>query len=823
MREFFKDKRGSSLVMVLVTMTFMMILGVTVITMTITNIRLKAAQKESQANFYDTDEVLDQMSAGLQNQSSKVSADAYSEALSVYNTVLNGGSSSTLQDTYNNKYLIGMVAYLSGSDEVTVTSALSGGTTEFTYKFSILESFVEESHKDYYLDYKNNNSGTGKLIVDGDTILLKDVSVKHADKRDFETTIKTDIRISVPTAETDAHSEYLDYAFIADDQIQVGSNMSATVAGNIYAGTVNRLTDVTDTGTTGVLLNAGSVLNLSASQLITRGDIRTRGTSTLNVDPLDSTDNYIWAENILTQKGTNSNNITLNATGGINVADDLEVNGSNDVVTLKGNYFGYNYNSDYSAANVTTVAKNASYSSAISINGKSDSLIFTDLNKLMLAGRTYITKKGNDDVENALISTANPDIQLGESLTVKSSQIAYYVPYGPAEGSVSTPLPSATAVVTGYVRESADYTDALDYAKSSGTTLYGSGTAFEGTGKYAGKYYFQKNSLYYEFDYKNYDDNYSGLSSFGKSVLDFIDLDEPLLMYTRHDVNVKTDEVTYFYLNVKTDSSDFYSYYVSGTQKSTIKNVNESYLSNDGILCNGGTVMTASGNILYRSTSGGNLNIKLSNADATVANSSLASYAKTLSKEYMSRQMSLIADYSVSAQASVYRLSNDATGHFTKSGKSDDSNLFDVLVDRAAMVSEGNNSGTMNVTLDDGSSEKCLFVVQNGDYTWDDSENSKFGTNTGIILATGNVSIQKDFNGLIIAGGDITVDATGVKINAASEDVDALFAADQALASPNFYNLFTKYFRKSVDATISASSSKSKEGSDVNYENWTKN
>ena len=54
MNKFRKDERGSSLVMTIIAATFISLLAVAVISMTVTNIKLKQAQKKSQTNFYNT-------------------------------------------------------------------------------------------------------------------------------------------------------------------------------------------------------------------------------------------------------------------------------------------------------------------------------------------------------------------------------------------------------------------------------------------------------------------------------------------------------------------------------------------------------------------------------------------------------------------------------------------------------------------------------------------------------------------------------------------------------------------------------------------------
>lgn len=69
MNKFRKDERGSSLVMTIIAATFISLLAVAVISMTVTNIKLKQAQKKSQTNFYNADSIVDAIKAGVENVS----------------------------------------------------------------------------------------------------------------------------------------------------------------------------------------------------------------------------------------------------------------------------------------------------------------------------------------------------------------------------------------------------------------------------------------------------------------------------------------------------------------------------------------------------------------------------------------------------------------------------------------------------------------------------------------------------------------------------------------------------------------------------------
>lgn len=95
----------------------------------------------------------------------------------------------------------------------------------------------------------------------------------------------------------------------------------------------------------------------------------------MRINGLNGLDAHVWVENIQTKAsstGTAGNVLRINAE--TNVSDDLEIWGNNDNVTFKNSYCGYNYNKDYSAANIGKTSDNAQFSSAMVINGKNVTL-----------------------------------------------------------------------------------------------------------------------------------------------------------------------------------------------------------------------------------------------------------------------------------------------------------------------------------------------------------------------------------------------------------------------------------------------------------------
>lgn len=405
-----------------------------------------------------------------------------------------------------------------------------------------------------------------------------------------------------------------------------------------------------------------------------------------------------------------------------------------------------------------------------------------NLDRLVLAGRTFISKNSNsENYAGTSQPVKNKDIMTGESLTVKGSQLAYLV--GEDFWDENNSFPVGLDVINKAI------------------------------------YFKYKNDVgdkEYVFRYGEYMDSI-GLSDV--NLLDYIDVNNPLVYYYRNDTAVSPKPVTYFYLNFKSNekSSEFYKVFMEkSSKKNDINFIEKRFMSDTvGIKIKDDAIMMRSGNILYRDGSNTDIKLKITN-ESVSADSGLAIYAKTRSKEYMSRQLSLIDDYDAALQSPMWRLASDPSSTFSKKGESDKTNLFDVLVQRSKLPSFGEERGNI---------EGGLIAVASGDFIWDAGEKNRAeygGCDKGIIIAKGDVTLMRDFKGLIIAGGDIKFGAAGIKAESDTELVTKMFAKDKDSASPLFYDRFTKYFKKIVDSTISSDTSK-KNKENVQYENWVRN
>ena len=113
----------------------------------------------------------------------------------------------------------------------------------------------------------------------------------------------------------------------------------------------------------------------------------------------------LWVQNIrLKSQGMDSES-TLQSKLDLNenayVANDLDIEANNSIVTLSGKYYGYSYNEQNTK---TTSTARSDYSSAILVNGLNTTLKAKNLDKQNLAGRwkrcTGYTQSGDSRRKN---------------------------------------------------------------------------------------------------------------------------------------------------------------------------------------------------------------------------------------------------------------------------------------------------------------------------------------------------------------------------------------------------------------------------------------
>lgn len=297
------------------------------------------------------------------------------------------------------------------------------------------DGFYQVNKLILYLDKTRYDVATGTgaeiLTTDGEAVLvstepdrltLKDVYVQYTDQRGYVSRVKTDIVIGFPDIKFVSNKMVPDienYCLIANVRLVTESSTVTEITGSVYGG-YEGIFSVDHSQLTFKGTNAGKVNIVANSVNVENSSLRADGF-------VADKGSELWTGGI----NVTSANISLKDT--TYVADDLTVEGRDSNILIAGGYFGYG----------RTNGK-AEGSSSILINGANTSLDMSEVQNLFLLGHAYVGARhydpnltgDSDYVEDADSITTNPtdpfprneDFMLGQSVAVKSDQLMYMVP-----------------------------------------------------------------------------------------------------------------------------------------------------------------------------------------------------------------------------------------------------------------------------------------------------------------------------------------------------------------------------------------------------------
>ncbi len=398
-----KDNRGSSLAIVIVTVAFLSVLVTIILSTSALNIQMKAVHKRSVDNFYDAEQAFDEIRTGLQQDVSDAASKAYVSVMEQYSdTNYQNMQRKNMFQTEYRKYL---------------KERLKNGADENKYNVDKIYQYISIDNR---YDAATNTGAKftapdPKMLVTANGIILKGMQILYRNADNYVSEIHTDIVLGYPDMNFNQGidvPDLLHYSLIGDlGVIADNQNHAVTIDGNVYAGS-NPAADATNGISTGFTVENTGVVSFGAKRtLITAENINVKDNATLKTGNKMT----IWTNSINTDTRS-----TVQLAGTMYVADDTNITGSGDV-SFSGEYYGYgNPKTAAMADSLTEEAVNQNipgYSSAIIISGSKDdgkaSLHMLGLTKLMLAGNAYI---------------GSGDVMMGESMAVKSNQIAYLAP-----------------------------------------------------------------------------------------------------------------------------------------------------------------------------------------------------------------------------------------------------------------------------------------------------------------------------------------------------------------------------------------------------------
>lgn len=437
-RQLYKDNRGSTLVVAVVAMLLLCVLATIILYTTYINYTIKTTELHSTDNFYTAEAVMEEIKAGLELEVSNAYMNAYLYVMQNYSS--GDGEGEVLRTTnFQTRYM----NYLKDKfdpdrdEQIEPEQLFDYLSEEYTLTAGEAVFHADGSKAKLELVPEDGKS----LVAYTDGVWIKGLRLTYTDKNGYVAVITTDIALRIPNMTFEEQNNLpgvLSYSLIADKKLYLGTSDTLldghyvpvggtyTVRGSVYGGADGIA--VSNSQARFEAAEAGG-----AYLVVTGGDIEIQGTQnpdgSFDAGFATSGGASLWADGIVLDSGA------LELSGESYVQDDLTVNGKNSSVMLSGQYYGFGYQS------VSTTARGPKNSSSILINGAGVTLDLSALTELGLAGQAYIgtTDADGDGVEDdprelvaedgtVYDTSGNQTVRMGESLSVRSNQLAYLVP-----------------------------------------------------------------------------------------------------------------------------------------------------------------------------------------------------------------------------------------------------------------------------------------------------------------------------------------------------------------------------------------------------------
>lgn len=829
------NDRGSAIVVVIIAMAFIGILASVLMYMSLLNYQMKVNNLKAKDNFYSAETVLDQIRLGMQDEVSDSLKEAYQKVLINYDTTTSAEKRTKLRyyylTTLQSRFALAadnttfdpakLFSYLTSDVadrtvmEIIYTDASSN---EITYQIKKEAGTVQGGKKGEtdaanwktlidasgnlvtvpgYADASGRPRGNFNLYTDG--LGFSRLKIIYTDDAGYVSIIETDLRVKTPEIDfTQSVSlpSLGNISLIAGDTLQampktanfnsinyisgtfyaknlvVGSENDSTGSNvKLYLGAVpGAATEDSDSRMVvqeSLVLGEGTELEATSTGELWAGSIRMQGSA--NGDEcsmnLPATDTYVSGDLVFTGKANKFSAGSLDATDG----------------TYRGRYVGFGTGEKIDGDNIED--------SSIVVNGTDTQIDLSKLKSLTLAGDSYIAVSAAEEqqkTENIPSSEwtnseeDSKDILMGQSIAVKSDQLAYLVP--------------------------ARCIGIDDSGKSVLTTVSNPITLEQYNSRIKGKTNVAPVGL-----------NIACSELGGNTLADYGLEAADIQRYFRR-VNSKITLV-YFYVAFDRNTTKgrenasryFRDYY--NANKSTMDAYASIYTDKVQIRdqADGAYILHLAGNVVSTKTDGSR-ELTGSTLGADRTNSGYQQDLTEYRKKYQALCHKLLDDYEELDAAEQ------------------NADIFSNLVERSVVTSfyglvQGDSSIPNKAeakyfdggTTEDGTTVKA--VVTNRDYVYTGTGEDKFH---GMIIATGNVTVEKDFQGTIMAGGNIYL-RDNVQVQPDNEAVLQTMALSKTVGTTEFY--VTDFLRGGegyLDGSGKSYNSEIDLGDLITYENWQK-
>lgn len=791
------NNQGSTFVLSLLVITLLTTLALALANASISNMIMKSMDRSAKKNFYTAESLLDEVRAGIGRDGVDCLAASYEKVLT--NIVDNSTGTVVVKDNDSaNKEL--KEAFMEN-----VLKQITGDQASFSsYKqieITDIDSFAYENVISYiqgHIKGKQYDNGMGKVTSIGKIraykdstqgyqwiIIIEDVAFSYKEEKAGEiqfSSITADIEIEYPNMVIDFTAnnrvtDFTKYTLIADESIVIkdetpvdNGKQIVDIFGSAYAG------DMIDIASPSAP-NASAVVNFQAPTDVhidvvcggnngtQSGTIKVGGNDTIPSEAHFKGAN-IWCENLVTYNaGEGGAIITIDDKSSAYVKDDLSAEAKNSDITVGGEYYGYMYdgmNSGHGA------------SSAIIVNGKNTRMTIS-AKKLMLGGHAYVD-----------ISNTSPLVQYmtGETLSLKGNQEVYLVP--------------KEFLGVGYDNEIQNPT-----SRDAWTALL-SKSASDSTVKIC-----EVPSTYFASSY--------------------VDINSP---YVIKEVNGMI--YVYWQFKDKKSAAGYIRDVVQGKDpelKAILDRYNQNLFGSSSSVIN---VTTPSASIdatgLFMKSEAG----VPSYVEPTGASDpGIFTLASTDLKNRYEIITHLLATLPWDAGNARYYVVNAASsleqvrGITVENGELSKVNIIDNIIDTSMLSTVGYNTTGTPYTEETEDKQYVKMAIDNANLSNGLSNpyivpDGSIGTDVkidgGVIIATGNVRLNHDFHGLIIAGGNIEI-VGDAKLTTNTDFVERLITED-----PDFRKYFKAY--KSVGTDEDSREEIKIENVDykdlVKFNNWRK-
>ncbi len=758
-----KVNRGSSLLIVLIAMALIGILAAMVLTMSMSNLQMKQVDKGTKKNFYSAEVALDELRTGLESDVTAVVTEVYTKIMTEYAEKPVGERN----EKFKEDLALALGERFDSENAITVSNYMN---KDSKYSLDNLRNYLVETKDNTTVTAKDNKNTLESRYEMNDPkkqyVCFRNICLGYLEpSNQMYTQITTDIKIKIPNADFEAIGDrptYTEYAVIASEQL-LANAAQGNINGNVFAGKY------------GIMAKLGAVLDIKADQVIVENTITANDGGQITIDDTTPGDTLkgcnIWTDNIETTSANTESAINsyINLTGSMYVADDVTINAPYSNVVLNGSYYGYG------KGNIPDE------SSAMIVNRKHSVLDLTSLDNLFLAGRAYI-EPVKMQLEN--VSQSSDYILTGEAISCKGNQDAYLLP-GECIGV------RAGGVNAGHNPLSLDEFNAMQQEINNGTVI------------------------------KEVDTDYV-LSFNGEKLSEYVNAEKPFL---RIFDKTNSSVLVYYYPNFKNEmkANEFFEEYCKDEESLNhiLKRMgdNDSYIKLPTNITNNleNGRKTYVGNIIdYKD-------------DASI----MKLYNNSVNAQLPNRFKKESDDLETMFNAYTKKLVPSIT--YYPDSEKNPANMFESLIVESSgdaehpgltELIEGKTLGANNSVLfadSEYSSIGKFILVKNGKTTPDgefDSVNAftvddTVSNDVHIIIATGDVEVKKDFEGLIISKGVIKV-LNGKTITSSPQKVFDLICNSPIRTVFRDYNSFPMYLKDDDNNEINISSL-------IQEENWSKN